>query len=281
MRRGFRAVGLLALIGCSGAPGCRREAPAPPAAATPATSATPDLALVEVCPPKTPPAVVELAALEKTLGEVCDRLAEAATAGKAIDALLATGPATLRTAAARTALDETVRHIYVCRAVAGDDDGPCKRIVELEAQKTCLVRRAFFHAARKPADPKWRFPDLMHEACKKEFEAPLCDGYRDAIRAGDPARCPSGQGALPDCAAVAAGDPARCSGPDCVETAGRVRLIAAGGLLRLAAEGSPHDRLLAGAALGRPEACAEAVATFRQACRGAARMATRPAAPAK
>lgn len=243
-----------AVAGCTGG-----GKPAPPA------PAAPDLAVVELCAPKPSPALLARQADEKRASVDCAGFAESIAAGRPAEPPVLPGA----DAAWRTALGAALRPLAICRAVESDGDAPCQTIDGDGARSDCRLERAFFHAARTaPASHDWRLPDEWLAACRAAG-VKGCDAYRDALRSGDPARCPPG---FADCAALAAGDPARCgksAEAGCSAHAERDRLIGEGGLAKLAESGRGEDAVLARAALGRPGACDDAHKNLAAACASA------------
>lgn len=218
-----------------------------------------------MCQPKTPASVLERAAQEKALAAACDEAADEVRAGHAV-----TAPALPHEPRFRAALDDAARRAYECRAVATNGDAACAAIAGAEKRDDCAMQRALFHAARAaPSDRSWRFPDAWHAHCRQAGAGAACDAYRDALRAGDPAKCPKAPAALADCPALAALDPARCPDADCAARVARDRLLTDGGLAQLAESGAPEERVLAAAALGRPDACEPTIASFVAVCRSA------------
>jgi hypothetical protein len=166
--------------------------------------------------------------------------------------------------------------IDVCRAVATDSDGPCD-VLPAEARDECRYQRDLYHGARAaPAGRAWRMPPSLMERCVRLTGAPAnCAQTRDAVVRGEPGRCPTDWLFTGLCRALASGDPTPCpaDGADCRTMSLTWRLLDQGGLARLAAEGPELPRILAGAALGRPGACAPFGPRMVQVCRGALRCA--------
>jgi hypothetical protein len=259
----LRLLAALALAGCKPAP-----SPPPP-------SGGPDLRLYEVCPPKTPAEVVRRAEAEKTLADECDRAAAALKAGTPapVSAALAADAAKFR-----AALDYAARRAHECRAVGANAPAACGPIADTEKRNDCQLLVAFYQAAKRaPKDPAWRMPDAWHAHCHAAAGA-ACDAYRDALRAGDPAKCPKQPAALADCAALAALDAARCPDDGCKSRVARDKLIAEGGLARLADAGPDRDRPLAAAALGREDACEPVFEAFAAVCTSAPHVGAAPVA---
>jgi hypothetical protein len=231
-----------------------------------------DLAPEEVCKDRgPPPEVVAKGEREKVIAAECAKVGAAVAGGQAIDrAAFPSLP--LDDAEVRRGLGDAARLAWTCRAVALDVEAPCA-LVDRDGAAQCRERRAFFHGARAPKDTAWRFTDEAHALCKVSLGAASCDAFRDAVRKSDPARCPKGGPEAKACAALAAADPARCPEGDkeCEEHARRLQAVAAGGLARLASDGTKDDQLLATAAQKGAEACAPTEKSLVEVCRAAVR----------
>lgn len=232
--------------------------------ATPA-SAQPDLAPREICAHPPSAALIAKQEMNNAIGTSCEQIAAAVAAGKAID--YSTAPTPVVATDIRPGIDKAAQPAYGCRAVATDDDAPCAQIPAGDPRIECGLERAFFHAARTPGDPAWRFPDAWHARCKSAGLGAACDRYREALRARDASRCPK---ELADCVALATGDASKCGNDrECTRRVKRYELVGTGGLAKLASDGDEGDKLFAKAALGQPGACDATKEMVLQACRAA------------
>ena len=200
-------------------------------------------------------------------------------------------------------LERAALLLATCRAAALDSDLPCAAVADQAA--VCRVRRAYLRAATEAGRARGAAPlaEAVFALCERWAQGADCAAVREAVRRDDPAACPRGReetAAL--CAVFLDRDPGRCPkskgdfASACPAEAKWTSLLKAGGLPRLAFDGSEDDRLLANAADGRIEACNVAQDALYKACLGVAAppppnpgngpglgarsQAARPAAPA-
>lgn len=257
-----------ALLVAALAAGCTRTEPAanpPPAATAKLERAAPDMALKELCNTPPPAEVTAKIARDKRYAALCLELIKVVSAGQKPDRA-ALAPLRLDSPPLAGVLDDTALALARCRAVATDSDGPCDAAGSDERKDDCRGTRAEFHAARSTTDSAWRFPDTSTARCRKAGLGSACEAARDAIRAGKPALCPH-TAELADCPAVAASDPSKCKSGDCRKRTRFLQLVAAGGLQKVASDGEGADKALAGAALGRKDACDAPLTALGEACR--------------
>jgi hypothetical protein len=108
--------------------------------------------------------------------------------------------------------------------------------------------------------------------------ASLCDAFRDALRAADPAKCPTGsvQGMDGWCRAIVSLDKSQCMGIGGIEDREQGKEACekivdrhkgfGKGLEEMAKSGTPLERALANAALGKADACKPLEADAVKAC---------------
>lgn len=158
--------------------------------------------------------------------------------------------------------------------VKADSPELCHRVMPTSVRENCLARYTFFHMARHATPPvSWpeimgaglRF-DCLNPADEIEVEPETCDWIAKRVSTQTPDDCPPGM-LHTMCVAIASSDPSLCEGDeDCEELAGRLRLLAEGGLGKVAEVGTFRDRAVAAAAMGRSDACEQLVQAFEQKC---------------
>jgi hypothetical protein len=178
--------------------------------------------------------------------------------------------------------------LLTCGVVAADSDALCKKLMPVEAGPTMMCRHtwAIFHELRRyPEGRSFMFNEIDWQDCRgvPVVPASLCDGIRDALRAGDVEACAKAGDGASICRAYMTLDKSFCrmegelakatfSMPDRKEgepatveikkaaeescrKAIDSRAFLAKGLKGLAESGPPRERALARAALGEPDAC--------------------------
>ena len=165
------------------------------------------------------------------------------------------------------ALAKSAPSIAICAAVVRDSDEPCDLLPEDQA-KSCRKTRFTYHELRDPKSRGYVFTDVEYRDCKasKEYES-LCDPLRDALRAGDPEKCPSKQPFGAMCRASIALDPTLCPADDkdCKKDIEKYKVYAKG-LQGLKTSGGEDQRALAAAALGEADACKPVTKPVLDAC---------------
>jgi hypothetical protein len=251
-----------------------REPQAPTAAPLPtntAEAAAPEAAPAEATPAAAPAAPESggAAASDARRAE-CTRYV-AALAGKG-DAALLKDPE-LQTLAMR------VPDLITCLAVKGDSMALCDPLTTMEdgqrrytaEARDCIYAQSMYHEVRAyPKGTSFVYPEIEYKQCDSpEF----CAALQEATRTGDETKCPPGPWQS-ICRAYVKLDPSLCRVEGkiqeykddkgkpiafdemCKQTIASRKFLAKG-LQALADSGSPKERVLARAALGQADACAE------------------------
>ena len=238
--------------------GAAEVAPTPAPAGSPVAPAAPGT------PAGTPAGAPTLSIAEASARRaLCDSYI-AVIAGRVEDAAL-------REKADVQALAMREPDVATCGAVAADSDAPCRVFVGTSEEvrgnrKDCIGNWSIFHELR--AFPKGRgymFDEALMDDCRHFGSmATVCEPFRDALRSGDPEQCAKAGALQWVCRAYVTGDPSLCR-TDSPELVGldkdcrshiANRALHRKGLKALAASGSPRERVLAQAALGKRNACA-------------------------
>lgn len=202
--------------------------------------------------------------------------------------------------------------ILTCGVVAADSDELCKKLLPIESGPTmeCSNTWALFHELRNyPKGRSFMFTEIDWRDCRGVSVMPpgVCDGIRDALRAGDEKACAKAGDAESLCRAYMTldkslcrvsgklatatfampdpkeGEPATINLKEAAEGGCRERIDSRGflakGLKELAESGPPRERALAKAALGDAAACTSLAAPALEACGSRAAGAAALAAP--
>jgi hypothetical protein len=168
----------------------------------------------------------------------------------------------------------------LCNTLLPDDAGsaPASDFIAEGPYKACREQWATLKELRDhPQGRSFMFNDINMQGCRgiKDL-APLCDGIRDAMRSGDEKKCASLGKFESICRAYIKLDKSLCKGDpndpyaknaadDCVRKIER-KGVWVQGLTKLAESGSPRERDLAKAALGKADACASLERDAMKAC---------------
>lgn len=202
--------------------------------------------------------------------------------------------------------------LVMCGAVFSDSDAMCRQLMPTERGpgKACRRTWATFHEMRAyPQGRSFMFDEVDWEECRTApFPgAAVCDAMREALRAGDAAKCDAAGVLQSVCRAFIDLDPSLCrlvgdldqtmiELPDQKEGEGKIdvrkayeehcrktiaeRRPLAVGLEELARSSQPQQQELAKAALGRADACESFAKEVMEMCLASARRPQRQAAPA-
>lgn len=251
----------------------------PPAAPSPETKCQPSL---------TPEQRAELlrAAQEKADGE---RLAQEAeldkqqalhmswcesTAKKLIDSHFATQKLDAPAQELAKQLVWLGPRLTLCEA-ARKGAGICNTLPE-DARPDCTMA-AEMSASLRRNKSDWRFGPTLLKTCQENAgDAKICEQAKQAVFAGDAARCPEGGVVGSYCRALAALDASKCADlkvgarEQCQSQVRMHSILAKGGLAALATEGNDWERAFAQAAQGDPASCVTlSQAQVVEACRAA------------
>jgi hypothetical protein len=162
-----------------------------------------------------------------------------------------------------------VNDAVTCLAVAHRDNRRCGALAG-EKKERCGRAVAYYRWARAPTgDRAWFCDDQARKkAGKKGISATDFQSMCDAVRTGDPSKCPkAGTEEGDGCRAEASLDPANCRGrPLCLAEVERSKRIVAGGLAARLSTATGAERIQIEAALKGAEACAGALQALRQSC---------------
>ena len=191
------------------------------------------------------------------------------------------------------ALGRQVPELVTCGAVRSDADDLCKLLEQ--GGDECRRMRWVFHELRvNPKGRSFLMTDSDYESCRKDLPAQslpasLCDEFREAVRSGDPSKCPKGavEGMEGFCRGIVSLDKSQCTGMGKIEDQEQGRAACekiidrnkhfAKGLEELAKSGPPLESELAKAALKQADACSVYEKKAVEACSAAA--AAPPPAP--
>lgn len=104
---------------------------------------------------------------------------------------------------------QSATRLFTCLAIAEDKSARCDALPK-QGKGECAAQ---FQVARElKGVPKERVKaQLIYRSCLPNAAKADCEAARDAIMAGDPAKCKGAKGVNPDfCAALASGDAAKC-----------------------------------------------------------------------
>jgi hypothetical protein len=180
-----------------------------------------------------------------------------------------------------------------CGAVAADSDEPCKLLSAVDADECRNLRFVLQQLRTNPKGRAFLMSDEDHANCRRELPkeklpASLCDEFREAARAGDPSKCPKGDVKGMDgwCRAIITLDKSQCSGIGGIEDREQGKAACekivdrnknfGKGLDEMAKSGTPLERALANAALGKADACKALEADAVKACLSQAEAAAIP-----
>jgi hypothetical protein len=193
----------------------------------------------------------------------------------------------------------TAPDLVACAAVAADSDALCDKLLPVETGPTmmCKHTRAIFHELRHhPNTRSFMFNEIDWKGCRgvPGVPATVCDGIRDALRAGNAEDCVKAGDGKSLCLAYMAADASLCrvegqlltaefkfpdpkegepaiikikdAAEETCRKAIESRSFLSQGLQSLAASGPPRERALAKAALGDAAACSELAKSAVEAC---------------
>ena len=211
-----------------------------------------------------------MAAAEAAAEASCAAVTAALLAGKPLDL---PSHANLQARYQKDQIDKAAFFATTCRATMGDTDSPCDGLGQEEAKYECRLRWGFLRAARDPARSADLLAGAVHAFCSHAAPKANCAGIRDAVKAGDPARCPEdSRESSAICGALVWRDAAHCPKGDdeftqgCATTARWTGALRSGGLAQLAFVGTPEEQALARAAAGQIDACKALIESFKRDC---------------